>query len=90
MQGIGISKDSPVYLLPVATLVTGMAIIGVWIAVGPGERAFGGSAGFLLFSADRKTDGTIGRIAFGIGAVFTSAITVLIWREFYKRLRDRS
>ena len=88
MQSVGISKNSPVHLLPVALLVTCMAAIGLWVAFGPGERAFNGSIGFLSLSGPNESGEVIGRVAFAIGATITSAVALMIWRELCRRLRS--
>jgi hypothetical protein len=54
------------YLMGVAIFVS-FAAIGSWIAFGPGERSFSGS--FFFLSSD--VNATIGRTAFGIGAIIT-------------------
>jgi hypothetical protein len=59
------------YLIGVA-IFGSFAMIGSWVAFGDGPRAFSGS--FLFF--DGATNASIGRIAFGIGAVITWLCTV--------------
>ena len=57
----------------VFTIITGLASIGAWIAFDPGPREFsfsGPIAGSLV--------AMIGRIVFGIGAVITWLIAVLV------------
>ena len=88
MKTIGISENTPIYLLPVALLVSGMAAIGLWVAFGPGERGFDGSFGIASFFGYRKSGELIGRGVFGIGALLTTGIAVWIWRDFLKRLKD--
>jgi hypothetical protein len=52
------------YLIGLAIFIS-LGAIGSWIAFGPGERAFSGS----LFFSTGDNAGTIGRVAFGIGAI---------------------
>jgi hypothetical protein len=52
------------YLTGVAIFAS-FAMIGSWIAFGPGERAFSGSMG----PVEGNVGATIGRTAFGIGAI---------------------
>jgi len=55
------------------TIIVGLASIGSWIAFAPGERAF------TIFLPVRGSLGeSIGRIAFGIGAVITWAMAAAV------------
>jgi hypothetical protein len=62
------------------------AMIGSWIAFGPGTRSFSVSMPFLSF---RGAGEMIGRAAFGLGAVITwlclIAFAVSGWRKFVDR-----
>jgi hypothetical protein len=66
-----------------------LAIIGTWIAIGSGPRAFNLSAPFV---ETRTTGETIGRVVFALGAVITwiyvIALTVGTVRKIFDR-RDR-
>jgi hypothetical protein len=61
-----------------------LAIIGTWIAIGSGPRAFTVSAPFVEM---RTTGETIGRTVFGLGAVivwiYVIALTVGTVRKFF-------
>jgi hypothetical protein len=46
----------------------GLAVMGSWVAFGPGPRTFGATGPLL---ATRDIGETIGRVVFGIGAVLT-------------------
>lgn len=59
------------YLLGVAVFWS-FAMIGSWVAFGDGSRTFSGS--FLFF--DGATNASIGRIAFGIGAIIAWLCTL--------------
>jgi hypothetical protein len=59
------------YLLGVS-IFGSFAMIGSWVAFGDGPRTFSGS--FLFFEG--ATNASIGRVAFGIGAVITWLCTV--------------
>jgi len=54
------------------------ALIGSWIAFWPGERGFSGTIPFLSVQANE----TVGRAAFGIGAIISwaCAIGFAVWR----------
>ena len=62
-----------------------LALIGSWVAFGPGPRGFSGS--FLFFS--HATNEWIGRAAFGFGAVLcwlgTLAVAVVGARKLLGR-----
>jgi hypothetical protein len=67
--------------------VTGaLAIIGTWIAIGSGPRAFNLSASFVEM---RTTGEIVGRVVFGLGAVITwiyaIALTVITVRKLFER-----
>jgi hypothetical protein len=66
--------------------VGALAIIGTWIAIGSGPRAFSLSAPFV----EMQTTGEIvGRVVFGLGAVITwiyaIALTVVTVRKLFDR-----
>ena len=61
------------YLVMVA-IFTSFAVIGSWIALGPGDRAFSMSAPFFSGPAGE----TVGRVAFGVGAIITWLCTIAV------------
>ena len=65
-------------------LVTAMALIFDWVAVGPGERHFSGGLSIGGMSARSATGETGGRIAFGVAAVLLDAFALWGW---YRILR---
>jgi hypothetical protein len=65
------------YLMGVAIFAC-FALVGSWIAFGPGERTFRGTV---------PTGPTIGRIAFGIGAIITWAATFGFAVSGFRKLR---
>lgn len=73
------------YLL-VLTIFAAFAMIGSFVAFGPGTRSFGISAPFVSTSGDSEI---VGRIAFGIGAIITWLCLVLVavsgWRKLVGR-----
>jgi hypothetical protein len=56
-------------------IAASLAIIGSWVAFGPGPRAFSGT-GMFLFSPEANA--MVGRIVFGLGAVLTWLITITL------------
>jgi len=73
------------YLLVLA-IFAAFALIGSFVAFGPGIRSFGISAPFVSMSGDSEI---FGRIAFGIGAIITWLCLVLVavsgWRKLVGR-----
>jgi hypothetical protein len=63
------------YYMVGLVIVGALASIGTWVALGSGERNFSGTGLFLL-SADGRD--TAGRIIFGLGAVMTWLIAVVL------------
>ena len=65
--------------LIVLTLFACFALMGSWVAFGPGERHFSGTFG---------GGATVGRIAFGIGAIIAWLSTILVavygWRRIMR------
>ena len=63
------------------------AMIGSWVAFGPGSRSFG--TNLPLSSGDNET---IGRVAFGVGAVITWLCLIGFARYGWRRLvrRDKA
>jgi hypothetical protein len=72
------------YLAMVA-IFTSFAMIGSWIALGPGDRAFSMSAPFFSGPAGE----TVGRVAFGIGAIITWLCTIVVAVIGARKLRER-
>ncbi len=63
-----------------AIIVTCFAVITCWISFGPGEREFGGSIGIFDLS------GLLGRICFGIVALFLIVLAIFVWRDASTKL----
>ena len=70
------------YLLSLAIVVS-LGAIGTWVAFGPGEREFSISIPFLPM----WLNGPLGRTAFGVGAVITWMILILMAVAGARRLR---
>jgi multisubunit Na+/H+ antiporter MnhB subunit len=62
------------------------ALIGSWIAFGPGPRNFGTNIPFL---ASGVANEIAGRCAFGIGAILIWACTLLVALAGWSKLRQR-
>lgn len=79
--------------LRVAQYVFGLAIfacfamIGTWIAFGPGTRSFSVSVPFLSIKGAGEL---IGRAAFGLGAIITWLCLIAVAVSGWRRLADRS
>jgi hypothetical protein len=73
------------YLLVLA-IFAAFALIGSFVAFGPGIRSFGISAPFVSMSGDSEI---FGRIAFGVGAIITWLCLILVavsgWRKLVGR-----
>jgi hypothetical protein len=54
-------------------IMAGLASIGTWIAIGPGERSFA-----IMLPAKGSLGETVGRVAFGTGAVITWLMTFVM------------
>ncbi len=67
-------------------LFTCFAMIGTWVAFGPGTRSFSVSLPFLSFRGGGEM---IGRAAFGFGALITWLCLIVLavsgWRKFVRR-----
>jgi hypothetical protein len=74
------------YLMMVAIFAS-FAMIGSWVAFGPGTRSFSMSMPF--FSTNNAGE-WIGRIAFGIGAVITWLCTIAVAISGARKLLRRS
>ena len=61
----------------VATIFLGFAVLGNWIAFGPGVRACSGGVSFLFFWTSRSVGDLECRVAFGIGAVIVNGALVM-------------
>ena len=76
-----------IYWLTTVMVATGLAGIGTWVAFGPGERQFSMSGPVAGPVGD-----TVGRIAFGIGAVITWLIVLVLVcqgaRKFFGKKPD--
>lgn len=65
------------------TVIGGLALIGTWVAFGPGERAFGISVPLL---GKRPGNEWFGRAAFGVGALITWLFFCLAAVSWWRRL----
>ena len=73
-----------------AVLFTLFGVIGSWIAFGPGERSFGGSASIGPFSLTGISPELVGRLAFGCGGAITDLAALLFWIRWIRELvRDK-
>jgi hypothetical protein len=76
------------YLVGLA-IVASLALVGSWVAFGPGERYFTTSVSLPFWSDTRAANEWSGRIAFGIGAVLTWLFFVLVavqgWKKLFRR-----
>jgi hypothetical protein len=74
----------------VILIVAFMAGIANWVAFGPGERSYSGSAGGASLTLFFNCGDVMGRIVFGIGALLLDLIIVIALLSFIiKRLRTR-
>ncbi len=55
------------------TIIVGLASIGTWIAIGPGERTFS-----MMLPAKGSLGETVGRVAFGVGAAITWLMAIAV------------
>jgi hypothetical protein len=73
------------YLL-ILTIFAAFAMIGSFVAFGPGTRSFSVSAPFISTSGGSEM---FGRIALGVGAIITWLCLILVavggWRKFIRR-----
>ncbi len=67
-------------------IVVGLAVLPTWIAFGPGPRHFSIGIGGPFFAGTGLGD-TIGRVAFGFGAVLGWLIAALILQAMLRRWR---
>jgi hypothetical protein len=63
------------------TVAAGLALIGTWIAFGPGEREFTMSA-----TISGPIGGGVGRVMFGIGAIMTWLMVIAFARHGARKL----
>jgi hypothetical protein len=68
-----------------ALLLSGFALIGLWVGFGPGERAFStrASAGAVSIGVPGEGEWP-GRLAFGLGGVLVAAMAVWAWRRVFR------
>jgi len=74
------------YLLGL-TIFACFAMIGSWVAFGPGTRSFGISLPFFSSSGGSEL---IGRAAFGLGAVITWLCLIAVAVSGWRKLLDRN
>ncbi len=72
------------YLLGLG-ITTSMALIGSWVAFGPGVRHFTGGGSFGRGVVNEM----VGRVAFGFGAILAWAVLVVLGVVGFGRLRRR-
>jgi len=72
-----------------ALIVTGFAAIASWVAFGPGDRQFRISGPIPLEWLWPGSGARIGRAAFGVGAVLSSAVALAFWARLARRLPQR-
>jgi hypothetical protein len=63
-----------------------LAAIGTWVAFGPGERAFTMT---IPYGGSGPGNQSIGRIAFGVGALVSWLFFILAARSYWRRLTRR-
>jgi hypothetical protein len=73
------------YLL-VLTIFAAFAMIGSFVAFGPGTRSFGISAPFVSTSGGSEI---VGRVAFGVGAIITWLCLILVAVGGWRKLAGR-
>ena len=67
-------------------MAIGLAAIGNWVAFGPGTRACTSTLSFFGFGTWRRAPDLECRIAFGIGALMTDAIVLMMAADAVRRL----
>ncbi|MFQ5944949.1 MAG: hypothetical protein ACE5NC_01690 [Anaerolineae bacterium] len=76
----------------VALIITLFAIVGGWIAFGPGEREFEGGLSLFFIEIEGPSPEFEGRCAFGLGAVLAGLIAAYAWfdalRGWYRGRAD--
>jgi hypothetical protein len=72
------------YLIGVAIFAS-FGAVGSWVAFGPGDRVFSGSAGFV----SGEVGATIGRTVFGVGAVVVWICTLAFAAWGARKLLER-
>jgi hypothetical protein len=96
IQGVSASGELPkdagwwsrlLYYVLGLVACASLAVIGSWVAFGPGLRHFGGTGMFLL-SPDANN--LVGRIVFGIGAALTWLCTIAMAVSGARKLFARS
>lgn len=71
------------------SVVTGLALLGSWVAFGPGVRGFKSSWSAFGLSGSGAGDELIGRILFGIGAVLCWLFLIAVARQGWRKLFAR-
>lgn len=67
-------------------IVMALALLGSWVAFGPGERNFKSTISFLGGSHSFASGETIGRAMFGIGAVLCWLFLIAVARQGWRKL----
>ena len=73
--------------LLVLALMVGFATVFSWVAFGPGERQFSGGASVGGVGVTGRVSRTVGRIAFGFGALMMWAIVAAVFAKLVRTLR---
>ncbi len=74
-----------------AAIITLMAIMGGWIAFGPGEREFEGGFSLLFLTIEGLSPEFQGRCIFGIGTILAGLIAAYAWVDAVRgRYRGRA
>jgi hypothetical protein len=71
--------NTPLANFILATLLTCFGAIPTWIAFGSGERQFEGSLSLFEGWFSGPAPEVLGRITFGIGALFLDAMALYLW-----------
>lgn len=72
------------------SVVTGLALVGTWVAFGPGERNFKSSISLLGMSQSVAASEMIGRALFGVGAVLAWLFLIAVARQGWRKLFTRT
>jgi hypothetical protein len=67
-------------------ILASFAAIAGWIGFGEGERNFSSSISLPFWESEGRGNDTVGRVAFGMGAIMCAAMAVaVVFRSFRKR-----
>lgn len=68
-----------------AAIITLFAIMGGWIAFGPGEREFSGGITLPFISIQGPSPESQGRCVFGLGAIMAGLIAAYAWVDAFRK-----